>query len=301
LFLITPTVTRFLSAAGALTSAEDWDATDIVWQEIDLAAASGDGAIEGATLTYSERTAAKHGNVMQIFKYGFQTSYSTLGADGQIAAPGTSVDDQVAGKERPLRGSQQISAQTQLKLKQLALDYNWSMLGNTYNRPTDNAAARKMRGMSAVVDLVGGGTNVVAAGSTSFTASMLQELIREMANLATFEDPWLFVDAATAQNISKEYAVAPRDRTVGGVALDTILEDIAGRITVAYERHLPSGEALLVDMAHISPKVMPIPGKGGVFVEEKASTTDSMQFMLYGELSYSYGLPEYHGKITGLV
>jgi len=140
----------------------------------------------------------------------------------------------------------------------------------------------------------------VAAGAAALSKDQIDELLREMANSgAPFDNVVLFANAYQRQQISNIYGYAPESRNVGGVRIEQIETDFA-RIGVVYDRYLPTDDILMLDMAHLTPTHLAIPGKGLVFVEPLAQTGSAWNFQLYGEIGLMYGPELWHGSITGL-
>lgn len=93
--------------------------------------------------------------------------------------------------------------------------------------------------------------------------------------------------------------VIPQSRTVGGVAIDTIVTDF-GSFGVMLDRWMPSDTIALVNLAACNPVFLEVPEKGHFFVEPLSKTGASDQYQLYGEVGLEYGNEKLHGKLTGL-
>src|SRR5689334_421220 len=113
LVLVTPDETPFLTAIGGL-SVDDPDlvilSTEFTWQTEDLAAPAQPAIVEGAAPTIEERTRSNFSNVVQIFQYGVEVSYSKLAARQQLAA--------ISAQSNPIQD--ELTHQTMLKLKTAA-------------------------------------------------------------------------------------------------------------------------------------------------------------------------------------
>ena len=102
-------------------------------------------------------------------------------------------------------------------------------------------------------------------------------------------------------NLSNSYALpalnqVTRDRTVGGVAVDTLVTDF-GTFGVMLNRWMPAGQVAIIDLSVCAPVFLNIPGKGLLFTEELARVGAARQFQLYGEIGLEYGprdLPRPH-------
>ncbi|HVF75492.1 MAG TPA: DUF5309 family protein [Acidimicrobiales bacterium] len=286
LFFVTPKETPFLSMIGGLTGGIPATATEIQWQSIDNAAAAQPAILEGADPVYNARTRSPISNILQIFQYGVELSYTKQGAVGQIS--GASIlGTQPVQNERV--------TQRRLKLEQAARDMDYSFLQGAYQKPVDNTTARKTRGMKNAVT-----TNVVAAAGARLNRDHFQSLFKSMADSgAIFSELILFANAFSRQRISDIYAYAPESRNVGGFSINQIETDF-GMVGVCFERHQPVDEVLAAEMSVIKPRFLTIPEKGHMFFEPLAKTGAADKEQLYGEAGLEYGPEQWHGKITGL-
>ncbi|MFQ5524364.1 MAG: DUF5309 family protein [Acidimicrobiia bacterium] len=258
------------------------------WQTTDNPNPSQPSNLEGADPTYEERDRSEVSNVVQIFQYGVEVSYTKLAAIGQLASTAS-----------PVLGTQPVSneqeLQEALKLDRAAEDMEVSFLTGTFQNPSDNLTGRQTRGVSTAIS-----TNTVAAGTTDLSRDQIDTLLRTMhSNRAKFRRPTVFGTALQIQRLNDIYAFAPNSRTVGGVNIQSVITPF-GTLDVVMDRHVTASELLILDMAFIKPVVMPIPGKGELFLEPKPASGASNRSMLYGEWGIQYGPERYHGKITGL-
>ena len=88
-------------------------------------------------------------------------------------------------------------------------------------------------------------------------------------------------------------------RTVGGVALNTIVTDF-GVLNIAVERALPADAIAVVSLEQVSPVFLSIPNKGVLFEEELAKVGSSDRTQIYGEIGLEYGNEAAHGVLRGL-
>lgn len=288
LFRLVPADTPFKNLASqngvrrVMSKTFTWQTTD------NAAAAQPDGIVEGADPVYAERDRAEVSNVVQIFEYGVETSYSKQGATGQLGASATPIlGDQPVQNEMELQQS--------LKLDRCSEDMEVSFLVGTFQNPSDNNTGRKTRGVVTATS-----TNAVAAGSADLDRSMIDELLRTMhGNRARFIRPTVYGTALQIQRLNDIYGFAPESRSVGGINIRTIVTPF-GELDVVIERHITASVLAVIDMAFCKPVVMPIPSKGELFLEPKPASGASEKAMLYGEWGIQYGPEIMHGKITGL-
>lgn len=88
-------------------------------------------------------------------------------------------------------------------------------------------------------------------------------------------------------------------RTVGGVAVDTILTDF-GTLNVMLDRHMPQDTLVVASLEQLSPVFLEHPEKGHFFVEPLAKTGATEKAQIYGEVGLAYGNEKSHGKLTGI-
>lgn len=287
MFGLTPNITSFLSMIGGLTGGREAEAKTFNWQTYDLAAAAQPAIVEGAAPVTSHRSRSEVSNVVQIFQYGVEISYTKIAAVGQL-------DNTI-----PTLGVQPVQNehdwQLMLKLEQAALDVNFTFHQGTYQNPANNATGRKTRGMDAAIT-----TNSTSAGTTALDTAKVDAILKDMWDSgAPFRMPVIFVNAFQKQQLSSLYAYAPEDRNIGGVNINVIETDFA-RIGVVLDRHVLASVFSVFDVSVCAPRFLPIPGKGHFFTEPMAKTKAAEETQLYGEIGLEYGPEEWHGQITAL-
>lgn len=284
LFNVTPKDTPFLSMIGGLTGGVSADAKDINWQTVDNAAAEQPAIVEGADPTYAERSRSEVHNVLQIFQYGVEVSYTKLGATKHISNTVAVLGNQPVQNE--------LDFQLNLKLQRAARDVEYSFLQGTYQQAATNGTARKTRGMKNAIT-----TNTVAAGG-DITTDHVNALLKEMADSgAPFTNPVIFANSWNKQRLSEIYTYAPESRTVGGSNISTIMTDFA-QLGIVYDRHVPTDEVYIIDVAYCKPHFLNVPGKGHFFMEPLAKTGAAEKWQLYGEIGLEYGPEQWHGSLT---
>jgi hypothetical protein len=287
LFNITPNDTPFLSMMGGMTGGKSVTSKQFTWQTVDNAAAAQTAVVEGADPSYAERSRSEVVNVTQIMQYGVQVSYTKQAATGNLSG-------QAIIGNQPVQD--ELAFQLDMALKRAARDIEFTCMQGTYVADTDVSTARKTRGLGAALT-----TNKVNAGGDALTQADIDATLKLMAdNGAPFEQPVLFANAANKQLISGFYsnslALAPRDRNIGGVNINTIETDFC-EMGVVYERHIPATQVFLIDMNFCKPVFLDIPGKGHFFVEPLAQSGAAYKYQVYGEFGLEYGPEQFHGNI----
>jgi hypothetical protein len=169
LYQLTPSDTPFFSSIGGLTGGGQTDAIEFEWQTFDLRAAAQNTALEGADApTGQSRVRANVSNLVQIQHEVVEVSYTKLAATQAKAGINNAERNPV---------SNELDWQVEQMLKQMVRDIEFSFLQGTYQKPTDNATARKTRGLLAAITtnvsdnlaLVGGGSSAATAADDLIT------------------------------------------------------------------------------------------------------------------------------------
>ena len=155
LHLLTPSDTPFFSAIGGLTGGGQTTDTEFEWGTYDLRAAGQNVSLEGQDApTPQERVRATAKNVTQIHHEAVAVSYTKQAATGRLGGLAT------AGAANSVLT--ELDWQTEVMLKQMVRDVEWSFINGVYQLPVDNTTARKTRGLLAAIT-----SNVVNAGATA--------------------------------------------------------------------------------------------------------------------------------------
>lgn len=170
LFSLTPEDTPLLSAIGGLTGGGMTTAVEFEWQTYDLRDPAQRTKVEGDTApTAEERPRANVRNVAQIHQEKVSVSYTKQAAIGQLATPGAAPFRGVNGSN-PVNN--ELDWQVAQKLKEIALDVNYSFINGAYANPTTNATARKTRGLLEAIT-----TNRIAKGTSTTGATSATDTI----------------------------------------------------------------------------------------------------------------------------
>ena len=290
LFNVSPTDTPLLSAIGGMTGGKSVTSKQFTWQTTDLAGAAQTAVVEGADPVMKGRTRSEVTNVAQIMQYGVEVSYTKQAAVGNLSG------ESIIGNQ-PVQD--ELAFQLDMAMKTAARDIEHSFIQGTYVADTNITTARQTRGMLEAVT-----TNEVAAAAAALDQAKVEDALKQMADSgAPFEMPVIFANAFQKQKLSAIYssalALAPRDRNIGGVNITTIETDF-GQVGIVFERHIPTDDVLIADLAFLKPVFLDIPGKGHFFVEPLAQTGAAYKYQVYGEIGLEYGPEQFHAKITNL-
>lgn len=172
---------------------------------------------------------------------------------------------------------------------------------------TTNAFKVATRKGGTAVNITSDGTAMQYTLLTDLTKAHVDDLLQsvyESGGITMQDTATLVCNGTLKRGISEAYATAgqtpPRDRRVGGVAVDTIVTDF-GTLSVMVDRYMPHDTLLVASLEQCRAKVLNVPGKGsGFFVEPLAKVSAANRMQLYGEIGLQYGNEAAHGKATGL-
>jgi hypothetical protein len=315
-FALSPLDTPLLTMLGGLSGGmgKNLDTTQFTWQD-SIHRAPADQAInEGADATFSSQRRNERKNVVQIFQYGVELSYSKQAATGLIGtslagAPTNLADVDAAawiGGEQPV--NTEMDWQLRVKIEQAGLDGEWAILNNTFANPNTTAAARQTQGIIGAISTIAKDATSAAAWSVSAgTAVSGRIMANETAvdlydNGARLDDRMTVMLGASeklalSNSFSSQGAIEPRSRREFGVNITSIETDV-GPFDVVLNRHLTAGTVLFLNLNVMDVCFLPTPGKGSFFLEplSKAGSYDRQQ--LYGEMGLEYGPEGWHAKVT---
>jgi hypothetical protein len=227
LFSITPSDTPFLSAIGGLDSQEtSTDAPEFEWQTVDHAAPAQPSNLEGADApTASNRSRANVSNIVQIFHYAFNMSYTKLAAQGNFAGINTAQPSQILDD---------MAFQQEIKLIEAGTDVDYTLLRGYYAKPSTNSDPRKTRGLLRVPT-----TNVSAMSGAfvSVTATAATDVLNETST-----------PLANGDQIQLRGTGGP---AVAGLDDDTVYY-VVGKATNTVQLSLTSGGAAIDITANIA-------------------------------------------------
>lgn len=236
-------------------------------------------------------------NVVQIWHETVKVSYTKEAASGQLSGLNT------AGQQNPV--ASELDFQTGVKLEYIARNLNWTLLNSTYNKPANNAAARRTRGLLQAIT-----TNVVSALSggnpSDITEGMLEQMMQKLVESGGIADGDTVMCLSNTAQLRKvngiyktEFNKTDNVREVGGVRIRSVMTAF-GRINFVLEPDLPQDQLVFANFGVMTLVALEIPRKGVLFRELLAKVGAGESYQIYGELGLNHG-PEYmHGKITGL-
>jgi len=302
LFDLNPGNAVFFSMAGGMNGGRTVSSREFTWQ-VDGAEASSAGnvVLENATPTASAIKRQEIRNVVEIHQEAVEFGYTAQAVIEQLATDSANILG-----DQPVKSPMQH--QIDKKINKVKRDLNKSWLSGSLVNPANNSTKRETQGILGAVtthvrDYTAQSDTSIRDALNELLIAMFEPAEEEAVAPAANEEGTLvlFCGGALKVRLSADYTntglLAPRDRTIGGVAVDTLVTDF-GTIHIVMDRHMPSGTILLADMSVIKPVFLPIPGKGVFFIEPLAKTGATDKAQLYGEIGLQYGPETYHGQIV---
>lgn len=241
---LTPTDTPFFSAIGGLTGGGQSTDTEFEWQTEDLRAAGQNVALEGADApTDQNRVRAQVKNVTQIHQETIGVSYTKQAAMGRHSGLANEAVN-------PVRN--ELDHQTELMLKQMVRDVEYSFINGTYQLPVDNTTARKTRGLLAAIT-----SNVSDAslGATKSGAAATTDIITLASHGLNIGDSIVFTNIGTTVGVTvgTTYYVSPTNFTSGAFSVSTTrgsatVVDITTAGTVVWPSYATLTKAMVDDL-----------------------------------------------------
>jgi hypothetical protein len=225
----------------------------------------------------------------------------------------------------------EFAEQMALALEKVAREVEWFAFNGTFAdgaNVTPGAGTREMRGLSEYCalnananntaaptfvggnvyynDTVGDGTGTDQVLSWDAIAESLKRLYDAHAPM---QSPVLCVSPKQLLDLNKELlagnvgitgAILPRDRSIAGIDIDTIVTPFGSiGLMVIDPNIIPANTAFILDFAFIQPCFTNIPGYGTVFVRDiDQDDYARVSKAIYMEMGYDFGPPSYHLKIT---
>lgn len=312
LFKLSPLETPLLSMIGGLTGGQQTNSVKFTWQDtLHRAPAlthASRGRIEGDDATFSVQSRTERVNVVEIFQYGVELTYTKqaatglLGTAGLASAPPTTVAQSILGNQ-PVQN--EMAWQLQIKIEQAALDCEISLLTGTLAYPVDGTARQTQGITGAITDVAKDAHQDTDFGVTApapVTGAVMVEKMGQHLydNGAPMRNMVIMLGSASKLLVSAAYRDAnaqPRSYNVFGINVTDIQTNF-GNFPLVLNRHVTAETVLFLEMDVLAPVFMPIPGKGHFFLEPLAKSGSYDRQQLYGEIGLRYGPQGWHGKVT---
>ena len=227
----------------------------------------------------------------------------------------------------------EFALQLEKALEKVAREVEWFAFNGTFSdgaNVTPGSGTREMRGIKEWVELNANANNSVAASANPLGGNVyyndtlgtglgsdqvlsFDAIAGAMKRLydahAPLKQPVLCVtpkqllDLNTeliAGNVGITGAILPRDRSVAGVDIDTVVTPFGSiGMMVIDPDIMPSNTSFILDLAYIQPVFTNIPGFGTVFVRDLDQDANArIGKAVYMEMGFEFGPPSYHCKIS---
>ena len=227
----------------------------------------------------------------------------------------------------------EFALQLEKALEKVAREVEWFAFNGTFSdgaNVTPGSGTREMRGIKEWVELNANANNSVAAsvnplggnvyyndtlgtGLGSDQVLSFDAIAGAMKRLydahAPLKQPVLCVTPKQLLDLNTELiggnvgitgAILPRDRSVAGVDIDTVVTPFGSiGMMVIDPDIMPSNTSFILDLAYIQPVFTNIPGFGTVFVRDLDQDANArIGKAVYMEMGFEFGPPSYHCKIS---
>ena len=276
---------------------------------------------KGVKMTYTAMATFQHQNPFDLSANIINSS----DGDGTV----TAADKLALAGSNPI--VDEFAEQMALALEKVAREVEWFAFNGTFAdgaNVTPGSGTREMRGLSEYCALNANANNTAAptfvggnvyyndtAGDGSGTDQVLswdaiaESLKRLYDAHAPMQSPVLCVSPKQLLDLNKELlagnvgitgAILPRDRSIAGIDIDTIVTPFGSiGLMVIDPNIIPANTAFILDFAFIQPCFTNIPGYGTVFVRDiDQDDYARVSKAIYMEMGYDFGPPSYHLKIT---
>jgi len=299
-----PNNTPFLSMAGGLNGGRTIASREYTWTVEDgEVSASGSTVLENAVPASSTVPVQQVTNVVQIHQEAVEFGYTAQAVIEQLGTASTLILG-----DQPVKSP--FQHQIDKKIGKVKRDVEQSFLNGSLVNPANNSTARQTQGiMGAIATHVrdyttSSDSNLRDSINALFVAMFNPTYEAEVAPAANEDGTFvLFCNGSVKVQLTNDFTntglLAPRDRTVGGVAVDTLVTDF-GTVSIVLDRYMVADEILIADMSVVKPVILPIPGKGAFFIEPLAKDGATDKAQLYGEIGLQYGPESFHGRIHNI-
>jgi hypothetical protein len=257
---------------------------------------SEDDAIAGAQTprTYGK---AQGLNTAQIMQRNITVSYAKAAERLKIAGVTYSTPQEFMQSE--------LDFQTEMAMKQMAVDFEFSCLQGTYLTRTNSTTATTTGGICTGIETAGTGTGFTAThgAESALTKAMVDACSKQMADAgAPMSNMVIFAGSYQIQQLSDLYGWSPVGGTgagLGGVRVNRLMTQFF-EADVVFAPQMRTDDILFCDIDKCQIRGVEVPGKGAMFIEPKGKTGAADQFQLIAHLGMDYGDSRFHGLIYDL-
>ena len=235
-------------------------------------------------------------NVIQTMWRGVSVSYAKLSDKNKLS--GIYYTNMEFAKQA------ELDFQTEMALKQLAVDTEFSLFKGLYAARTDSSSSAATRGFIGSDGTNGAiQTNAIAGGTAALTTTMVDAMVKAMADSgAPFSNPVIFCNSWQKQKLSNLYGwspIAAPGAGLGGTAVERIETDF-GVIPVVFAPKMLTTAIACIEMDEVKLAGLEVPGKGAIFLEALGKLGAADRYQLYAQFGLDYGEESHHGCINAL-
>jgi hypothetical protein len=297
LFVVGANQTPFLSMMGGMRGYKSAPGFEFAMEQYASLEAAAQRTVSEATAvagTGTPRTYAKaqRTNTIQIMRYPIEVSYAKGAERLKLAGLAYSQTQDIMQSE--------LDFQTEMTLKQLAVDVEMSCLQGTYvtkSANTDNSTTR------GIIEAVTAGHCKVNAAAASLTKAHMDSLSKLMADYgAPVTAPVIFAGSFQMQALSDLYGWSPvggAGAGLGGVRVNRLITQFF-EADVVFAPLMPTTAILVADMDKCQLRGLEIPQKGAIFNEPLGKVGAADAYQLMAHIGMDYSDPDFHGLIYGL-
>lgn len=265
------------------------------------AVVSEDDAVAG-TQTPTTYGKAQGLNTCQIMQRNITVSYAKAAERLKIAGVTYSTPQEFMQDE--------LDFQTEMALRQMAVDFEFSCLQGTYLTRSDGSTATATGGICTGIEAAGTSTGFTAedAGTSNdpgsaLTKAMVDSCVKKMADAgAPMTNMVCFAGSYQIQALSDLYGWAPiggPGAGLGGVRVNSLMTQFF-ECPVVFAPQMRVDDILFCDIDKCQIRGAEVPGLGAMFVEPKGKTGAAYQYQLISHLGMDYGDTRFHGLIYDL-
>jgi hypothetical protein len=258
---------------------------------------SEDDAIAGAQTptTYGK---AQGINTAQIMMRNITVSYAKAAERLKIAGVTYSTAQEYMQAE--------LDFQTEMAMRQMAIDFEKSCLQGVYLTRTDSTTATATGGICTGLETAGTGagfTAVDAGTGDALTKAMVDSVSKKMADAgAPMTNMVIFAGSFQMQQLSDLYGWSPVGGTgegLGGIRVNKLMTQFF-EAEVVFAPQMRTDDILFCDIDKCQIRGVEVPGLGAMFIEPKGKTGAAFQYQLISHLGMDYGDTRFHGLIYDL-
>jgi len=302
-YVIGANQTPFLSMMGGIRGMKPAPGFSYPMDQYTLLEAATQGAVSEDDAVAGAQTPTTYGkaqglNTAQIMQRNITVSYAKSAERLKIAGVTYSTPQEFMQAE--------LDFQTEMAMKQMAIDFEWSCLQGVYLTRTDGSTATATGGICTGIETAGTGTGftaVDAGAGADLTKAMVDEVSKKMADAgAPMTRPVIFAGSFQIQALSDLYGWSPvggPGAGLGGVRVNKLMTQFF-EAEVVFAPHMRADDILIADMDKCQIRGVPVPGKGAMFVEPKGKTGAADVFQLIAHLGMDYGDTRFQGLIYDL-